>query len=82
MEEIIRYYREEGKPRGCLIAVGKNKIGWSLCHKNDVFNKEMARKIARGRAMKGTKSRLPWELVELLIVVNITSENYNWLEIK
>lgn len=78
MKEIIRYYREDGKPRGCLVAIGKDKIGWSLCHRNDGFTKELARKIAKGRAVKGTKQVLPWELADLYLLMVTISKDYQW----
>jgi len=54
--ELVQYVTDEkGKKIGCLVSTGKGKIGWSICHRLDTFNKQKAREIARGRAEKGKK---------------------------
>lgn len=51
--ELIEYVKDyKGKPIGCVVAVDRGKIGWSVCHTKDNFNKEMGRKIALDRANK------------------------------
>lgn len=52
MRAIIRYYRKNGRPKGCVVAIDAGKVGWSFCHNGDVFSKKMAREIAFGRAFK------------------------------
>lgn len=81
---IILYYREyiesifntEGmavkhiyKPLGCVVAIDKDHIGWSLCGNGDHFSYKMAKTIAFGRAYvedkarkERIKARLPYEL--------------------
>jgi hypothetical protein len=57
MKVLLSYYRtSDGRPIGCVAAVDKDKIGWSLCSEKDTFNKELARKIAIGRALKPEKA--------------------------
>lgn len=46
--------RERGRPFGAIVAIDKDHIGWSLCHRYDSWNREQAVKIAAGRAMRGT----------------------------
>lgn len=50
---IIQYARDNisNEPFGCVVSTGINesgepKLGWSLCHPSDHFQKEIARKIA------------------------------------
>lgn len=54
---IIQYIRyNNGDPRGVLVAVkfeNNFRIGYSLCNKKDRFSKDMALKIALGRAYTG-----------------------------
>lgn len=54
---IIQYIRyNNGDPRGVLVAVkfeNNFRIGYSLCNKKDRFSKNMALKIALGRAYTG-----------------------------
>lgn len=51
--ELIEYVRDrKGRPFGCVAAVGKDKIGYSICHKEDQFDKKLGRKIAIERAKK------------------------------
>ena len=48
---IKKYIRdEEGNPYGTVVAIDRNKIGFSLCHPNDSFSKSLGTSIARGRA--------------------------------
>jgi hypothetical protein len=52
-DELVTYTWAKGKRRACLVAQtrGDNRfaIGFAICHKGDVFTREMGRKIARGR---------------------------------
>jgi len=51
MANLIKYVRNKnGHPRGVLVAISKNCIGFSLCSKRDKFNKEAGKKIALIRA--------------------------------
>ena len=58
---ITEYIRNSrGEKRGVVVAIGKNdssgrayvRIGWSLCNKKDIFDKERGMSIACGRAIK------------------------------
>lgn len=42
--------KHTSKKIGVVVAVGPGIIGWSLCHKDDVFNKDIALHIALTRA--------------------------------
>jgi hypothetical protein len=56
---VIQYIRDKsGKPRGALVAIkaeGGFGVGYSLCNKQDKFSKDMALKIAFGRALVGAE---------------------------
>lgn len=69
--QIIRYTRNEnGERNGCLVAGkvdGKVRIGYSLCHRNDKFDKSVARNIAEARMEKTQKdytTTLPPSMIE------------------
>ncbi len=44
---IVKYLRREGKPYGCMIAVGVDDIGISICDPKDTFTKKEAIKVAQ-----------------------------------
>jgi hypothetical protein len=51
--ELIKYVRDrKGRPFACVAAVDKDKVGYSICHTKDRFNKELGRSIAIERAKK------------------------------
>lgn len=57
---IMKRTNNGGTPRGMFVAFIKDdelKFGWSLCHTNagDVFDEEMALKIAVGKASKNAE---------------------------
>lgn len=37
-------------PIGIIVAIDRNRIGWSLCNKKDQFNKYIGKRIAINRA--------------------------------
>lgn len=53
---LITYIRKnkteksKGVPIGCVVALDKNHIGWSLCNPKDKWNKKLGLEIAKGRA--------------------------------
>lgn len=48
---LIEYKRKSRRrPYGVVVAIDRNIIGWSICHKNDTFTKEDALRIALERA--------------------------------
>lgn len=54
---FIKYIREytgikgrKGRPFGVVVALSKTKLGWSLCHKKDRWNKKLGLRIAIQRA--------------------------------
>lgn len=51
---VIKYVRDNNrKPIGVVVAIDSNKIGWSMCHKDDRWNKDMGKTIAINRAWEG-----------------------------
>lgn len=51
---LVKYVRnKKGHPIGVVVAIDKNKIGWSMCHKDDKWNKEFGKNIAVNRAWEG-----------------------------
>lgn len=67
---VIQYIRNKKNiPCGVLVAVKQNNkynIGYSLCNKRDRFSKQMALKIAIGRAMENNSCNFPHPVVKLL----------------
>jgi|WetSurMetagenome_2_1015567.scaffolds.fasta_scaffold117592_1 hypothetical protein len=45
--------KEKGRPFGVIVALDKDKIGWSICHNVEPWSREEAIKRAAGRAMRG-----------------------------
>lgn len=69
----IRYLRSnnptENTPFGAVVQTDDDHIGWSLCCPHDQFRKELARRIAEGRAKTNAdafatvcdlKARIAW----------------------
>ena len=53
MNELVQFVRNRhGQPKGVLVA-RQNGIGWSAVSPRDTFDKELALRIARGRAEAG-----------------------------
>lgn len=48
---LVKYIRnKQGRLVGTVVAIGCNAVGVSLCHPRDNFNKDMGKKVAKGRA--------------------------------
>lgn len=57
---LVKYVRDIiGNPVACVVAVGPRQVGWSVKHQKDQFNKDIAKKIAKGRAIQGSATHLP-----------------------
>lgn len=67
---VIQYIRDKNNnPRGVLVAVKHEngfRIGYSLCNKKDRFNKNMALKIALGRANAMSDGPIPHPVDRML----------------
>ena len=64
---LIQYSRNRrGQLNGCVLAVGPNKLGWSLCRKGDKFTKKHARASAWARAILGTGGNIPHSLESIV----------------
>lgn len=77
---------EKGKKLGVVVAIAPGIIGWSLCKKQDKFNKEKAIHIALGRALVAENSftlerekfykNIPFSLRPLADDMKLRSEKY------
>lgn len=57
---LIEYIRGENRnPVGCIVAIDRNTFGISLLNPKDEFDKDMAKKIAIGRAELGVYPNIP-----------------------
>ena len=62
---IVRNRNKQKQKVGCLVGVcvdGVVHVGYSLCHPEDVFDKNRAKQIALGRAMKTGWKQYPASL--------------------
>ena len=73
---FFEYYREEDQIRGVVLALDKNLIGWSLCNKLDTFDKDLAIKIAYGRAITGSNIPIPHRIRPLYIKISERALKY------
>ena len=88
---LIQYKRKSRRrPYGVVVAIDRNIIGWSICHKNDIFLKDIAVEIALERAYKLKsmnimdddeldsfyKKTIPESLVNLAITMLERSRSY------
>ena len=61
-----------GDPIGVIVAIDKNKVGWSLCSPRDKFNKERGKMVAQRRAEAyGTDSQKVFENAPYSIILDI-----------
>ena len=61
---LTEYVRDQhGHKRGMVVAADRGLIGWSKCHKTDEFDRDLAYRIAIGRAINGSKSKIPSDVV-------------------
>ena len=64
---LIEYIRtEDRQPIGCIVAIDKNSIGISLLNPKDEFDKNLAKKIAIGRAELGIFPNVPAKKEQLV----------------
>lgn len=64
---LIEYIRtEDRQPIGCIVAIDKNSIGISLLNPKDEFDKNLAKKIAIGRAELGIFPDVPAKKEQLV----------------
>lgn len=73
--KIVQYIRNGRNERiGAVVAIDAERVGWSVCNKKDVFNKNRALKIAIGRAEVGTSHVQPVRMVNR----TVTDGNVNY----
>ena len=77
---LIKYIRKgKRQKKGVLVAVpvdGQVRLGWSLCHKRDKFNKEFGKKIAISRALCGKQVKMPPSLKDEMNMFVIRASRY------
>lgn len=83
---IKGYQIQRGPIRGMVVAIDDGVIGWSLCNKKDIFNKEIAIDMAMKRAIIASKlslksrnnfySRIPFSLNDEFLRMEERSEKY------
>lgn len=74
---LVQYVRDKnGNPVGCVVATSCNMVGWSMLRKGDTFNKDMAKRIASGRAVVGTQAVPPSRIVGIIENMNSRSIKY------
>lgn len=56
---LVQYIRQNNSLIGAVVALDKDKFGWSVCRKGDRFDKRLALEIAVGRAEVGSSSVPP-----------------------
>lgn len=57
---LIQYARnEKNEPVGAVVALDRNRIGWSLCHRKDHWDRKKALMIAENRAENGYHTKVP-----------------------
>jgi len=85
MNELITYVkvpsgRRKGQLRGVVVAVDRDKIGWSQANEKagDKFIKERGIAIARTRALNGTpaKSKIPYDIQKTLVYMTHRALRY------
>lgn len=71
-----------GDPIGVIVAIDRDRIGWSLCNKKDTFDKQIGLRIALNRAeFYGTNKsflleQIPDSIREEIIEMYTRSEKY------
>ena len=84
---LLRYTRNESNQKiGLVVAVERGKVGWSRCwmgNEDDPFtpppdqwNQELALKIALGRALKGSRKRIPDVMLRTIVESYQAAERY------
>lgn len=79
---ILKYIRNRKYDLvGCIVAIDRDKIGWSLCNLNagDVFNKSLGVKIAQSRALIDCPERranIPHTVAREFAYMKARSEKY------
>lgn len=74
-----KLYNADGKHVGVAIAYkidGAIRIGWSVCNRKDKYNKQMADKIARGRAAECSAVVPPKFVLDQLAQFATRAEKY------
>lgn len=57
---LIKYIRDDNyKPIGVIVAIDAENVGYAFCNPRDRWNKGLAKEIAIGRALSGSKPPIP-----------------------
>jgi len=76
---IFEYVRNKyGHRLGIVCAIEKKDIGWSLCQKQDEFNKDFGLMIAKGRAIKSkiNDKKIPRSIYPLVLKMRERAKRY------
>ena len=71
-----------GEPIGVIVAIDRNRVGWSLCSPHDKFDKEYGKMVAQRRAEAyGTDSQkvfdnAPYSIIEDIQKMYERSQKY------
>ena len=78
-EMLIKYVRKNGAkshPVGVVVALSATQIGWSLCHKDDKWDKDMAKYIAINRARGHRPKNVPQTVKNAMDAMKLRAEKY------
>ena len=65
---LVKYTKTPDHQKiGVIVAMSSNKVGWSRCQPEDKFNKQLGLKIAIGRALRGSKKKVPDALLRDMV---------------
>lgn len=80
-EDGYEWFRfDRGIPIGCIVAVGRDKIGWSRCDARDQFNKKTAKNIAIERAYCSKADIIPNKLRKDYVWMQERAKHIKWEE--
>lgn len=86
--ELVKYVRgKHGQRKGVVVAVKGDfedpegtksnfSIGWSALHPNDRFDRDIGLNIARGRAVKGSNTKVPGYVMEDILEMSERASRY------
>mgnify|MGYP001615904745 CR=1 len=72
---LVKYITRRCKRIGCVVATGKNVVGWSLCNKEDGFDRRIALGMALSRA-NAKEGPIPYSIQSAVLEMHKRSERY------
>jgi len=82
---LVEYVRDEdGQMVGTVVAVPYELpafktdyvVGWSACRPNEQFNKAFGKKVAKGRALKGSAVPVPEHIKPIITKMHERADKY------